>query len=195
MCLFESDGRRSQGKDINGLVQLEIQVVISHKVHSFSMQALLDAVARERTVMGLDERTLKDYLSDHNAPAAWVDYLKVMGRAPPKIVIHQPVKGMNGADKGYDIEPNLEFMAVRHLSRKMRKKGHMQKLFDRAKAEHHDFLLIAINPTADDAGHYWIDLRSDKLRVVEIMETFGVVERAGSLEEFLFSTEFSQLLK
>ncbi|MBU1078244.1 MAG: SMI1/KNR4 family protein [Spirochaetes bacterium] len=57
-----------------------------------------------------------------------------------------------------------------------------------------DYLLIGINPIGNDAGHFYLDLRSDKLRVVELTETFGEIQRASSFMEFLFADHFHRPL-
>ena len=144
------------------------------------MNAILDAIAQRRSIKGIDERTLEDLRSDHVLPDDYVVYLRRMGATPPTVMV-------NGKKAILDVKK------VRHKSRSLKKKGHWKRIFNDARENGEDFLLIGIQTGIQDEGHYYLHLTD--MKVFEVMESGVVVERARSLAEFLFGTEFPEIVK
>ena len=65
-----------------------------------------------------------------------------------------------------------------------------QWLLHECNAKPEDYLMIGINTRGGDNGNFFLDLRSENLKVVEICLTLGIIERSPSLAEFLFTDSF-----
>ncbi len=57
-----------------------------------------------------------------------------------------------------------------------------------------DYFLFGIDQYGNDNGHYWLDLTSPDLSVVEISETLPFILRSESFRAFLFEIPFGRTL-
>lgn len=147
-------------------------------------------------IKGVSEKEIRELeeLCGISLPASYRAFLLAMGRDPgrirPKIRTICANTDRTFYEHGFEVDIRYESVCklLRHRKNMSEKKHNRLKrnLEQAGVRDLSRFLLIAVNPAGNDTGDCYLDLSSELLRVVEITETFGVIERSPSFMEFLF---------
>lgn len=168
------------------------------------MQGLFDLIFQNHPkfadeIEGLPEERIKmlesrSHLSEF--PKDYRTFLKIMGLNTGRVKVFQRGKSQLSPGKYHDYkyEIQVDFNSIfkeYKLNPKSMKTGY-DGIFSwpEVKGEPKNYLLFGVNTQGNDNGHFFLDLRTENLKVVEICETRGILERSRSLAEFLFNDYF-----
>ena len=131
-------------------------------------------------------------------PEAFRAFLKFMGRKSGRVKGIWISKSYLSMDKFTISEEEVDLTFDRLFNfYKLQKKKYNYSYLNIAEdyqADPKNFFMIALNPLGNDTGHFFLDLRSEKMPIVEISSTLEMVERSPSYEEFLFERPFRRTL-
>jgi len=148
-------------------------------------------------VEGVSEKEIAKLESLNPFPPLPVDYkvfLKYMGKKSGRVKGLRKMKVYTADGEMYIDESTIliDYHSVLSYYKKhgyFFQKGFAHLLMD-FNEKPQNFFLFGIDTLGNDNGNFYLDLRYEDLPVVEICDTRGIVKRAPTFLEFLFSDSF-----